>query len=618
MQTGKEAMLEPDTTAPLLRVETLCVSYARGRSRHTAVNGLSFHIGHGEAFGLVGESGSGKSSVAMAVLRYLPRNAQSSGTLAFEGDDLSALSAKQLRALRGNRIAAVYQHAGAALNPGLTIGQQIIETLREHLSISLAEARERATDLLARVRLRNPGAVLDLYPHELSGGMQQRATIAMAIALEPALLILDEPTTALDASVQTEVIAILDDLRRDHRTGLLLISHDIDLIRRATDRMGVMHNGVLVEQGETESVIARPAHAYTRGLIASIPRRNFTKRDGRLASFGDDSVIHEDIELSGERSNAPPRTVLHCRDINHAFGTHPVLHKINLEIAAGETYGLIGESGSGKSTLAKIVTGLATPASGTIEVLGKLVAGKVEARAPAQRSALQMVFQSPDTTLNPRHKLRRILSQPLRRLARVPRAAVRSKVDALLASVRLPAQYESSLPGALSGGQRQRVAIARAFAGTPGLVVLDEPTSALDVSVQATILNLLNSLQRARGTSYLFISHDLKVVRYMADRIGVLYRGHLVETGVADKVFHGPNHPYTRLLLGAVSETAHGEAPATHAGCAFAHRCALADARCEKDRPPERLDGADHMILCWRELDELEERGNATVQMQSV
>lgn len=604
----REIKVTPESlpTTPLLRVDNLCVSYAQGHALHVAVDGLSFEIGPGEAFGLVGESGSGKSSVAMAVLRYLPRRAQSSGTLIFEGRDLSMLSAKQLRALRGDRISAVYQHAGSALNPTLTIGQQITETLRKHRSMNRMEARERATDLLARVRLRNPRAVLDLYPHELSGGMQQRATIAMAIGLEPALLILDEPTTALDASVQTEIIAILDDLRREHRTGLLLISHDIDLIRRATDRMGVMQNGVLVEQGKTETVIDRPTHAYTRGLIASIPRGNFTKRDGRLATFDDQSSGSDDIDPPREDTHRDSRTALRCTGISHAFGAYPALHAIHFEIAAGETYGLIGESGSGKSTLAKIVTGLAKPVSGSIELFGNAVAAQVEARTTDERRALQMVFQSPDTTLNPRHRIRRILSQPLRRLARLPRDAVRQQIDILLAAVRLPIRYRLSLPGALSGGQRQRVAIARAFAGAPDLVVLDEPTSALDVSVQATILNLLNDLQRKRGTSYLFISHDLKVVRYMADQVGVLYRGHLVETGPAERVFQGPNHPYTQILLASDREAGTAESTGAHEGCTFANRCPLADAQCKRDSPPPRRDDTGHTIWCWRELSELE------------
>lgn len=594
-------------TSALLRVDGLGIAYAQPDGRHVAVDGVSFEIAQGEAFGLVGESGSGKSSVAMAILRYLPRHAQFAGTVRFEGRDLSMLSRKQLRALRGDRISAVYQHAGAALNPALTIGQQIVETLRTHRRIGRTEAREQAADLLARVRLPNPHAVLDQYPHELSGGMQQRATIAMAIGLEPALLILDEPTTALDASVQSEIVAILADLRREQRTGLLMISHDIDLIRRTTERIGVMRDGVLVEQGATDAVLGRPTHPYTQSLIASIPRGNFTRRDGRLATV--DGQSNTRIDIDAPRAATAPHIALRCAGIGHAYGEQTVLHDIDLDIVAGETYGLIGESGSGKSTLAKIITGLAQPASGTIELFGAAVAARVEARTADTRRALQMVFQSPDTTLNPRHRIRRILAQPLRRLARLPRDAVRARIDALLTSVHLSTDYRSRVPTALSGGQRQRVAIARAFAGAPELVVLDEPTSALDVSVQATVLNLLNDLQRERGTSYLLISHDLKIVRYMADRVGVLYRGHLVETGPAEQVFRGPNHPYTRLLLTSTAqESAAGSAAGSH-GCAFAERCPLADARCQQNQPPMRESGDGHTIQCWRELAELEAAG---------
>lgn len=593
-------------TPMLLQVEGLSVTYAQEHGRHTAVQSLSFDIAHGEAFGLVGESGSGKSSAAMAILRYLPRHARSSGTLLFEGSDLSTLSRKQLRALRGERIAAVYQHAGAALNPGLTIGQQIVETLRTHRPMSRPEARERAISLLAQVRLSNPRAVLDQYPHELSGGMQQRATIAMAIGLEPALLILDEPTTALDASVRTEIVAILDALRREHRTGLLLISHDIDLIQRTTDQMGVMRNGQLVEQGQTGTVTTRPAHAYTRGLIASLPRGHVTKHTGRLATPDDRPDVAVDADPPHDATRQPPRAALRCTEIGHTYGTHSVLHNINLEIETGTTYGLIGESGSGKSTLAKIVTGLVKPTSGTIELFGETLDARVESRTTDDRRTLQMVFQSPDTTLNPRHRIHRILSNPLRRLARLPRVEVHRQIDALLRAVQLQAEHRSSMPGALSGGQRQRVAIARAFAGTPRLVVLDEPTSALDVSVQAAVLNLLNDLQRKRRTSYLLISHDLNVVRYMADHVGVLYRGHLVETGPAERVFQGPNHPYTRLLLTSAECKEPAGSPLARRGCVFADRCPIADARCQQESPPARRDDADHMILCWRERAELE------------
>ncbi|TIV25972.1 MAG: ABC transporter ATP-binding protein [Mesorhizobium sp.] len=592
----------------VLNVEKLSIAYGGRRGWQSAVNGVSLTIGQGEALGLVGESGSGKSSVAMAILRYLPGNAQvAASALEFQGREISGLSGEELRGLRGDRIAAVYQHPGAALSPAMTIGRQIGETIMRHRPVRHEEARWRSAELLKRVRVANPERVLDLYPHELSGGMQQRANIAIAIALDPTLLVLDEPTTALDASVQSEVIAILDDLRRDHKTSILLISHDINLIRRSCDRVAVMQSGTVVESGGAADVFENPAHAYTNALIASIPALNFTKRDGRLAETGTTIRDRPKATVNG-LDQRDGQTAIACKEISHSFGDQAVLHKVDLRIEQGETFGLIGESGSGKSTLARIVTGLQTPTEGSVELFGRTVAPRAERRAPGERRDVQMVFQSPDRTLNPRHRIGRIISRPLRRLAGLGRSDAKNRVAELLRSVRLADTTAEQKPRSLSGGQRQRAAIARAFAGAPKVVVLDEPTSALDVSVQATVLNLLNDLQRDRNTTYLFISHDLRVVRYMADRIGVLYRGRLVETGTSEQVFGGPNHPYTKLLLAASSD----EAPAASAqaeiaaeitsksGCSFAGRCPLAQPGCLKAEPPATDAGDGHLIACWR------------------
>ncbi|WP_137935058.1 dipeptide ABC transporter ATP-binding protein [Mesorhizobium comanense] len=599
-------------SSPVLNVENLTVSY-RGAGRiHRAVDDISLRIGQGEALGLVGESGSGKSSVALAVLRYLPRHARvEASQLAFENREIRDLSADQLRRLRGDRIAAVYQHPGSALNPSMTIGGQITETLLRHRPMHHDDAHARAAQLLARVRVANPERVLRLYPHELSGGMQQRANIAIAIALDPALLVMDEPTTALDASVQSEIIAILDDLRREHRTSILLISHDINLIRRSCDRVSVMQSGAIVETGVAAQVFDNPRHAYTRALVAAVPTLDRTKRAGRLAE--DASPVETAAEApaihGADGASTRPRDIaVCCRGIKQSFGGQPVLHGIDLDIAAGETFGLIGESGSGKSTLARIVTGLQPPTAGRVELFGKTVAPLVERRLASERRDVQMVFQSPDRTLNPRQRIGRILGRPLRRLAGLPRRAVPQRVGDLLASVRLARSTSEQKPGTLSGGQRQRTAIARAFAGLPRLVVLDEPTSALDVSVQATVLNLLNDLQKSKDTAYLFISHDLRVVRYMADRIGVLYRGRLVETGSSDQIFAGPNHPYTQMLLEASSHdgpaaTVAEASPAIEVGadgCAFAGRCPLADEACRAAEPMTREVAPGHFIACWK------------------
>jgi len=596
-------------SSSVLNVEKLSVAYNGRKGSHAAVSGVSLRIGEGEALGLVGESGSGKSSVALAILRYLPGNARiAASALEFQGRDMRDLSTEQLRGLRGDHIAAVYQHPGAALNPAITIGRQITETILRHRPVRHEEARLRAAELLRQVRVSNPERVLDLYPHELSGGMQQRANIAIAIALDPALLVLDEPTTALDASVQSEVIAILDDLRREHKTSILLISHDINMIRRSCDRVAVMQAGAIVESGDASEVFENPTHAYTKALISSIPALNFTKRDGRLAEIGANDPAHGPRPVVYQvGSEAERRIAIACKAVSHAFGTQPVLHGIDLEIGQGETFGLIGESGSGKSTLARIVTGLQTPTRGSVELFGKAVAPRVERRAPTERRDVQMVFQSPDRTLNPRQRIGRILARPLRRLAGLNRAEASRRAGELLQSVRLGGATAEQKPRSLSGGQRQRAAIARAFAGAPKIVVLDEPTSALDVSVQATVLNLLNDLQQEKDTTYLFISHDLRVVRYMADRIGVLYRGRLVETGSSEQIFRGPNHPYTKLLLAASSDeaapriTAHIAADdLPNRGCAFADRCPMALADCRTAEPPVARAGDGHFIACWR------------------
>lgn len=605
--------MSSSSSSSVLSVEHLSVSYRGARRIHRAVDDISLGIGQGEALGLVGESGSGKSSVALAVLRYLPRHARvEAAQLAFENREIRDLSPVELRRLRGDRIAAVYQHPGSALNPSMTIGGQITETILRHRPMHHDDAQARAAQLLGRVRVANPERVLKLYPHELSGGMQQRANIAIAIALDPALLVMDEPTTALDASVQSEIIAILDDLRREHRTSILLISHDINLIRRSCDRVSVMQSGAIVETGVAEEVFDNPRHAYTRALVAAIPTLTRTKRDGRLAEDASPIDLASPTPATDSLPAREREIAMSCRGIRQSFGGQPVLHGIDLDIAAGETFGLIGESGSGKSTLARIVTGLQPPTAGSVELFGRTVAPLVERRQPAERRDVQMVFQSPDRTLNPRQRIGRILGRPLRRLAGLPRRAVPQRVGDLLASVRLARTTAEQKPGTLSGGQRQRTAIARAFAGLPRLVVLDEPTSALDVSVQATVLNLLNDLQKTKDTAYLFISHDLRVVRYMADRIGVLYRGRLVETGSSDQIFAGPNHPYTQMLLAASSNEGRTMAQAAIeaspdasldnalAGCAFAGRCPLADDACRKAQPVAREVEAGHVIACWK------------------
>ncbi|SCB44218.1 dipeptide ABC transporter ATP-binding protein [Rhizobium multihospitium] len=514
---------------PILDIRGLSISYRTAAGSKPAVSDISFYIRRGEVLGLVGESGSGKSSVAMAVLNYLPAaTSVSAERIDFEGRDLRGNSSRALRNLRGSRISAVYQNPGAALNPALTIGRQITEILQAHLQISMREALIQAVRLLEAVHIRNPRTVLKQYPHQISGGMQQRVLIAMAIALKPSLVVLDEPTTALDASVQSEIITILGELRRDHDTAFLLISHDIHLVRQLADRIAVMQDGRIVETGPTEQVLQAPAHSYTRHLLRNVP------------SLGSPSSGKERLA----DAITPKIPILQCANLVHSFGGRRVLDGVTFEIAAGETFGLIGESGSGKTTLARIVAGLQPGHSGQITLMGNDIGKVVERRSPEQRRNLSMVFQSPDRTLNPRLRLSRILKRALRE----DRHGA-DRISEMLRAVGLPQDFARRLPRELSGGQRQRIAIARAFAGKPRLVILDEPTSALDVSVQARILDLLQELQSAHDTAYLFISHDLRVVRQIAKRVGVLYRGQLVECGATEEVFANPKHPYTRQLL---------------------------------------------------------------------
>lgn len=606
---------------PVLTVDNLGVWYKSDLDWHAAASGVSMTLRRGEALGLVGESGSGKSSVAMAILRYLPRGGVAAADrLLFEGRDLAAMSLKELREIRGNRVSAVYQHPGAALNPTLQIGRQMAEMIEEHTTTDRPKALRRAAELLERLRVRDPEAVLQRYPHQLSGGMQQRVTIAMAIALEPSLLVLDEPTTALDATVQSEIVAILNDLRRERDMSILLISHDIGLVRRVADRTLVMRHGEMVEQGDVETIFTRPQHAYTRELIDSANGVGIANRDGhRLGSTQKAGAIPpqaftslRDVwpsALQQEAKQDRNALAIRCSQISQKIGPHAILHNVSFDVPAGTTFALIGESGSGKSTLAKIVTGLQRPASGTVEIMGKAVSGLAEQRGRDERRAIQMVYQSPDMTLNPSHRLRYILALPLHRLAGLRGGALAKAAVKLLEAVKLPGDYVTKRPRALSGGQRQRVAIARAFAGAPRIIVLDEPTSALDVSVQESVLNLLNDLQRENGTTYLFISHDLNVVRHMSDYVGVLYQGRLVEVGPTDSVFAGPNHPYTRLLLSsafdAPARQPRSEAPAAAtslSGCVFVGRCPVAMPRCSDEAPPQRPETKSqdsHYIACW-------------------
>lgn len=643
-------------SGPLLEVEHLSVAYGST----PAVRDVSFQVQRGEAYGLVGESGSGKSTLAMALVRYLPGAGHiTSGSVRFDGQDLLALDAAALRAFRGRRAAVVYQNPAAALDPSMRVGDQVAEAFSAHTRLSTEEARQRTLDALQQVKLPDPRSVYDRYPHQLSGGMQQRVVIAIALAGEPDLLILDEPTTGLDATVEAAILRLLADLRRDLGVSIVLISHNLAVVSSVCDRVGVLYAGRLVEQGIVGEVFATPAHPYTRGLLASLPgaqsrkgthplrgipgtalsaathvpgcpfaprcefvRVECTAAEPPLINVSDarssrcyfaDEVLATPVpvapgELSGYLPYGRREKLLALSDAQKSFsvsgGRVQAVDGVTLEVPSGITVGLVGESGSGKSTLARIIAGLEPLDSGTLEWRGQPLARSVQRRPRILLRELQMVFQDPDSTLNPRHTVGKLLERSIRRLTNLDARARRSRAADLLAAVDMDARYLMARPSQLSGGQRQRVAIARAFAGSPALVLCDEPTSALDASVQATILNLLARLQSEQGSAYLFISHDIGVVRYLADIVGVMYRGRLMQLGSAAPVFDGgPRHPYTQVLLsGSALER---EAEQT-GGCPFQASCPRKlGAICETQAPPWRETPDGGGILCHIPLEQL-------------
>ncbi len=522
----------------LLSIEHLSVAFGATR----VVDDVSFAVAPGEKFGLVGESGSGKSITALSVLRLVDA-ATTSGTIRFAGADLTTKSEREMRGLRGAEIAMIFQEPMTALNPLYTVGDQIAEVLELHEGLRRNAARARAIELLAKTGIPDPAERVDAYAHQLSGGQRQRAMIAMALACRPKLLIADEPTTALDVTIQAQILALLDELQREMGMALLFITHDLNLVRRYADRVGVMERGRLVETGDTARVFADPQHAYTQRLLASRPQR----------------VVHE------VAADAPKLITAHDVRVEFVsrvgwFGkrVRVAVRDAALELRRGETLGIVGESGSGKTTLAMALLALQPVAAGAIEFDGTRIAGADRATLRALRRRMQVVFQDPFASLSPRRTVGQIVGEGLELHRPELSAADREQqVLAMLAEVGLSAgdagmaDLLQRYPHEFSGGQRQRIAIARAVVLRPDVLVLDEPTSALDVSVQQQVLALLAHLQRQYGMSYLFISHDLAVVRAMAHRVLVLKDGAVVEQGEAERVFDAPEHGYTRRLLDA-------------------------------------------------------------------
>jgi peptide/nickel transport system ATP-binding protein len=548
----------PADGAPVVRVAGLTVSYRARQRSVPAVRGLDLAIGPGESYGLVGESGSGKSTAAMALTRYLPTGTEiSAAELSVSGASVLDLDPTALRAFRGSALAVVYQEPGLALNPTMPVGEQIAEVYRLH-GASRATARASTLAAIERVRLSPPEQIAGRYPHELSGGQQQRIVIAMALAGGPKLLILDEPTTGLDSQVETEIMALIDQLRAELGFATLLISHNLPLVAAHCQRIGVLRAGELVEEGPTAEVLLAPRHPYTRALIAALPDIRATRRSGPRGGVvtdpaaSEDQAKPDDIERSrppsAVSSPEPPAagdplvTVAHLTKHYHR---KTALRDVSFTIGRGEALGLVGESGSGKSTLGLALAGL-TGYQGTISFhvsdryQGR---GRGWGRGGRILPRVQVVFQGADASLNPRRTVRTVLARSIELLGGT------QTVEELAERTGVAEELLDKLPSQLSGGQKQRVAIARAFAGQVPLVICDEPTSALDVSSQARLLDLLTELQERSGVSYLFISHDLAVVRQVSDRIGVLYDGELVELKAADEIFERPEHPYTRSLV---------------------------------------------------------------------
>ena len=665
----------PPQAAPALDVRDLEVQYRIRGIWRSVLRGVTLSVAEGESYGLVGESGCGKSTAAYAVLRYLPRNGRiNGGSVNVAGQDVADMSEGDVQRMRAERVSMVYQNPGSALNPTLRIGAQVAEVYTlAGTDPKLAE--ERAEGMLSKVQIADPGSVMRRYPHQLSGGMQQRVVIAMALAKDPSLLILDEPTTGLDATVEAEVLDLVATLRQEFGTSVLYISHNLDVIARMCDRVGVLYAGRLVEEGPVDAVFHDPRHPYAVGLLRCIPRGGVRKDRERLDTipgflpglgaelpacvYVDRCGLAQDIcsteeppffDLGGgrhsrchfwEQAHELPRAtpasaaykpvdqnaepVLRAESLRKTFRQDGndirAVDDLNFSLRPGETLGLVGESGSGKTTLARALLGLISADEGSIiELDGVPLEKAITKRGRDDVRALQIVFQNPDSALNRRFSVQRILSRALEKLRGDQGGEREEHLKELAHSVRFDTRLIHSRPAQLSGGLKQRVAIARAFAGDPRMVVCDEPTSALDVSVQAAILNLLAELQAEKDVAYLFISHDLGVVRYLSDRIAVLYLGRLMELGEAETVFTPAHHPYTEALLSSVPQAegeqrerirlqgeipSHGNPPS---GCVFHTRCPryIGDI-CHQQEPELKEVEPGHFWRCHYSAEDLRE-----------
>jgi peptide/nickel transport system ATP-binding protein len=663
-----------DREKPVLKIDNLTVAYRQGEAWLTAVREASFEVRPGETYGLVGESGSGKTTLVLAVMRYLSDNGKVlGGKVELDGHNLLSLSRREMRKIWGKQITMVPQNPQSSLNPSIRIGEQMAESLRYHQDLGSTEARRRAVELLEMVHIADPERVAQSYQHQISGGMQQRVMIAMALSTEPLLLILDEPTTSLDVTTQAVILDLVRELIRGRRTAALYVTHNLGVVAQVCDRVAVLYGGELVEDASTIDLYRKPLHPYTRGLLDSVPKLGETKDkvqlraiQGQIPPIGKrpsgcvftprcplvidicyerpplyepnatrrsrchrwDEIDRGEVSAkqpSPEAVQAGPNgkgdqpAVLQLKDLEVYFPIGRSLDEIirrepprelravdgvDLEIPLGMTLGLVGESGSGKTTIARAITGLESKTDGSISLLNMPLPAELSKRDLEILRHLQMVFQSPEEAFNPYMTVGEALRRPLMTLLGKSYRDAKEGVTRLLEAVRLPPSYAERLPGQLSGGEKQRIAIARAFASNPDVLICDEPVSSLDVSVQASILNLLNEMQAEHESSLLFISHNLAVVGFLADKIAVIYLGHLMEVADAADLFEPPYHPYTEALLSAIPLAdpraeqeqirLEGDIPSPTdipSGCPFHTRCPrfLGDI-CVEETPPWRVD----------------------------
>jgi peptide/nickel transport system ATP-binding protein len=685
-------------TETLLEVCDLSVTFETPSGPLRALSSIDFSVTLGETLALVGESGSGKSTVAMAIIGLLTPEAKVSGSVRVAGRDMMNISEAERRKLRGPAVSIVFQDPFTSLNPGLTVGRQVSESLVYHLQVSQEEALERTVQTLEEVGLPDPKSLLSAYPHQLSGGMQQRVLIASALICDPKLLILDEPTTALDVTVEARILDLLDEIRQRRGLGILFITHNLGVVNRIAERVCVLYAGRVAEVGSKYDVLASPAHPYTKGLLASLPTLILNERRSRLAPipgrlpdmtdlptgcvfqprcpFSEERCVlpqglvevdntrrarcwkaesllevpwevpeqdHPGAPASSAATPAAGTGELVATDLVKTFVGGRIggmrwervlglpwpaavrreiraVNGVSMRIAPGEVLGLVGESGSGKSTLGRLLTRLVDTDAGRIVYDGEDVTDRPERRLKTFRGKAQVIFQNPDSSLNPRKTVGEAIARALLLHTEGARAGRRERVGRILERVGLPRSYLSRYPHQLSGGERQRVGVARALATQPSFIMCDEPTSALDVSVQATVLNLLADLREQEGLSYLFISHDLSVVSHVSDRIAVMYAGEIVEIGRTKEVLEPPYHPYTEALLSAIqlpdprlarreritlrTDTVPSGQEIT--GCPFHPRCPRKLGKiCETTRPPVVQASKDHSFTCHIPLEQL-------------